>query len=157
MRNMLRVNIMNAKCSLLVPCENLVTYNAIVNIFSRNVVVLHSMKSVRAISSKVCGGKCPQRLPISAALPPSFSTTAQPTDAVNTTALPANRIAKHSRLSASIGGCIFSFWKFQKQLMQVVDFHDICRYFHTRSEARNARVEDDLVVDKRCGTPLAVV
>jgi hypothetical protein len=41
--------------------------------------------------------------------------------------------------------------------MQVVDFHDICRYFHTRSEARNARVEDDLVVDKRCGTPLAVV
>jgi hypothetical protein len=44
-------------------------------------------------------------------------------------ALPMYRMAEHSRLFASIRGFILDFWKFQKQLMQVVDFQDSFSYF----------------------------
>src|SRR5580692_1377927 len=125
------------------------------------------MKSVRANSLKVCGGKRPEWPSISATLPSSFSTTARQADAnlwerdrpgrlvpgpaehilrcssragretlpeatgksEQHKSGPTHRIAEHARLLAFIRGCIPSFWKFQKQLMQVVDFHDIFRYF----------------------------
>jgi hypothetical protein len=43
-------------------------------------------------------------------------------------AFPKNRISEYSRLLASIRGFILNFWKFQQQLMQVVDFHDRFSY-----------------------------
>jgi len=145
-RNMLWLSVMSAKCSLLVPGQNLVTYNAIVNIFPRNVLVLHSMKSARANSLKVCGGKRPEWPSACAKLPPLLSSTA---------VLPMQRIAGQSRLLASIRGLSIGFSKFQKQLMQVVDFHDSFRYFHL-SKARSLRVDDHRNAVMRRGTPLGV-
>ncbi len=45
------------------------------------------------------------------------------------TALPMNRISKHSRLFESIRGCTRNSLIFRKGLMQVVDFHDSFTYF----------------------------
>jgi hypothetical protein len=45
------------------------------------------------------------------------------------TALPSNRISEHSRLFESIRGCQRNSLICRKGLTQVVDFHDICRYF----------------------------
>jgi hypothetical protein len=52
-----------------------------------------------------------------------------PNTAGETPALPMDRMAEYSRLFASIGGFILNFWKFQKQLMQVVDFQESFSYF----------------------------
>jgi len=52
-----------------------------------------------------------------------------PNTAVETTALPMNRISKHSRLLASIGGSVRNSLICKLGLMQVVDFHDISGYF----------------------------
>jgi len=80
-RNMLLDNKIGAKRALSEPRQNRVTYNKVVDIVPRNVVVLHSMKRVRASSLKVCGGKRPEWPSVSVALPPSFSTTARQADA----------------------------------------------------------------------------
>jgi len=52
-----------------------------------------------------------------------------PNTAVEMTALPMNRISEHSRLLASIGGSVRKSLICRIGLMQVVDFHDISRYF----------------------------
>jgi hypothetical protein len=53
-----------------------------------------------------------------------------PNTAVGATALPTDRISKYSRLFESIRGSMRPSVEVQKQLMQVVDFHDNCGYFH---------------------------
>ncbi len=147
MCNVLWISMMSAKCAILVPCQNLVTYNASVNFFPRDMVGLHSMKSVRANSWKVCGGNRPEGPSISAALPPSFSTLARqacanlwesdspgrrvrsPAEHIPRCSCRADRISEHSRLFESIRGSKRNPLISKKGLLQVVDFHDSFRYF----------------------------
>jgi hypothetical protein len=62
-----------------------------------------------------------------------------PNTAVETTALPTVRISEHLRRLASIRGLMLHFLIFQDQLMQVVDFHDIFRYFSLSANRSGAR------------------
>ena len=67
--------------------------------------------------------------------PPSFPTTARQADSTRMTAPPTDRISKHSRSFAPIGNSArFNFHSRNSLisrigLLQVVDFHDIFRYF----------------------------
>src|ERR1700722_9731860 len=51
-----------------------------------------------------------------------------PNTAVETTALPTNRISVYSRLLAFDRDCTLPFFKVQYQLTQVVDFHESFSY-----------------------------
>ena len=87
------------------------------------------MKRVCVQLGIVCGGKRPEWPSVSATLPPSFSTRVRQADATRRTALPADRISEYLRPFASIRGSMRNSLIFWIGLMQVVDFHDIFRYF----------------------------
>ena len=81
--------------------------------------------------------ECVERKPVASRpglnRPPSFSSSARQVDSKRTTARATDRISEHSRPFrpfASLPAAIVYFLKLQKQLLQVVDFLDIFRYFH---------------------------